>query len=141
MVRSAFNMKLPFLLILPLLVCLFSCTDGYDAEQTKRKIAELKKNYKGNYRRIHLDTADVVYISGKSFRDIENSLTNDVYCGHCDSTNAVMVPNAFFFDLEEITIAFEGKCTRCLQPLHSGYAMHKRIDYLENVLKKRKKLN
>ena len=117
---------------------LASCFNVNESERTKAIIAELKQEYKDDYRHISLDTSDVVYISGMSFNEIRNSITTNVYCGKCDNAYSIMIPDEFYFDLESITITFKGICARCQDSLQSGYAMHKRIDYLVKTLEKRK---
>ena len=131
-------MKIRFAFFLIVTINLCSCYNDKDSQRTLAIIENLKKEYKGDYRRIPLDTIDVVYISGRPFKEIENSLTNNTYCGKCNNEDSRMFPYRFYFDLKQITITFEGTCLKCEDTLTSGYVMHKRIDYLAKTLERRK---
>jgi hypothetical protein len=123
--------------ILISLISLNSCSDNADSEQTKAMVENLKKEYKGDYQHIPLDTADIAFISGHSFIEIEKTITTNVYCGKCNDAQSGMHPFRFYFNLDQLTISFDGTCLMCNDTLTAGYAMHNRIDYLVKVLNKK----
>lgn len=123
-----------------LILALASCSElSKVSEENKNLIEAIKKNYKGDYRHISLDTADVIYISGKPFKNIEESSTINVYCNNCNSEKEKLTPNEFYFDLEDICIKFKGNCVKCNDTLISGYAIHQRVVYLKRILELRNK--
>jgi hypothetical protein len=127
------------LLYLLIFIGLPSCYNGNaEEERIKIIIEKIKKEYKGEYRHIYLDSTEVNYISGRPFYEIREGSTRNIFCNKCNDAESILIPTSFYLDLETLNITFKGNCLKCHDTLISGYAMHKRIDFLQKTLEKRK---